>query len=238
MSKTNFLQDTAADAMCILSSTRLLLARAMVVAIYEIPALQCLSEGEPTGDIVHIEPVWSHAFDSGCIEVGPILWEPRASTPASAMTSLTCDASHRRAIAFLGVDRIHVVCPPAGVVHAEAWEGALQPVHRAFDIPEIITSSVGAVGFARALWTKHERKKDGTLKLTTCTLPRVRTLPVADGSAMAIEEASMKLGSLAIPAGPMEWVMDLSFDEGSGRICAFIGDRWSGPRRVVLLDVV
>jgi hypothetical protein len=187
------------------------------VAIYDIPPLQPPGD---TQDHPHLTPIWSSSFDSGSLAVSPMLWEPQCLTPLTSCLG----GKHRRETAFLGVDSIHVV----GINGDQSYTVH----HRVFRLTETITASAGAVGFRRAVWSKHEHAQEGFIRLATCTLPETSSSPGNTSAGLRPH-----IGSILIPASRTEWIIDLSFDEGTGRICAFIGDLWIGPRRVVIIDL-
>jgi hypothetical protein len=150
-----------------------------------------------------------------------MLWEPRLS--GHKLSHGTRAAKHVRSTTFLGVDAIHMI--------TSIEDTARDIRHHIFPLSETITASAGSVGFRRAIWSKHERAHNGHIHLATCILPDI-------SSVNSVADLSLRIGSILIPAARSEWVIDLSFDEGTGRICAFIGDRWVGPRRVVIIDLV
>ncbi|KZT28821.1 hypothetical protein NEOLEDRAFT_1129054 [Neolentinus lepideus HHB14362 ss-1] len=178
--------------------------------------------------VLSLSPTWTGTGGNASTllpQVSPVIWEP--------------SGSHTRTMAVLKDNSLHVlnlgqsesqswIVPFDTAVGLEGYDGLFRgPKFRPAD-----------VGFHRVLFhTGRGMNADGKRVITfrTCIIPSAVSLSASQ------TPAAQRLGSFAIPSEDgREFVQEVSFDEGTGRLCilVMIYERFVRAKRIVYVDVV
>ncbi|KAI0657145.1 hypothetical protein C8Q70DRAFT_920255 [Cubamyces menziesii] len=209
----------------VLSEHQLMLAYHGGLSIYEIP-----SAPPDAAQTRRVQPVWSRHCDigSGIYRISPYSWGP-----------------HRHPVVIIGTRALHVL-RVGRYDDADAAAGGTAVDYREIPYPlapgvELGYMGLGAVGLRRAIWDST-KTRNGVLYVhfRTYSLPRSILGLNEDDPDFGSEELGVSgcLGSFTVALDPEEHLVNLSLEEGSGRVCLLLNNIMTGARRISVIDVV
>ncbi|KAI0333092.1 hypothetical protein GY45DRAFT_1297732 [Cubamyces sp. BRFM 1775] len=209
----------------VLSENQLMLAYHGGLSIYEIPSAPL-----DAAQARRVQPVWSRRCDigSGIYRISPYSWGP-----------------HRHPVVIVGTRALHVL-RIGRYDKADAAAGATVVDYREIPYPlapgaELGYMGLGAVGLRRAIWDSTEAR-NGVLHVhfRTYSLPRSILNLGEDDPDFGGRELGVSgcLGSFVVALDPEEHLVNLSLEEGSGRVCLLLNNIMTGARRISVIDAV